>query len=88
MSYQDESYQDEDADWEDPDFDDIEEPEDSGTIECPNCGAAVYEDSPQCPTCGEYVTRSRPSPFSGKPVWYVVLAILGGLAVVFACLRF
>lgn len=29
---------------------------DSETLPCPECGAAIHEDSEQCPRCGAWVT--------------------------------
>jgi endogenous inhibitor of DNA gyrase (YacG/DUF329 family) len=61
------------------DFDD--EDELTLAVPCPNCGADVYEDAPQCPTCGEYVDRNV-SALAGRPLWWIVLGILGIAAVV------
>jgi predicted RNA-binding Zn-ribbon protein involved in translation (DUF1610 family) len=75
------SYDDEDSDW------DIEIPDDSeehGTVECPHCGADIYEDAPQCPVCGEYVIRGSGEFWKHKPGWYVLLALLGIIAVIVA----
>jgi len=75
---------DDDDDLEDWDEDVPEEPDESGVVECPACGADVYEDSPRCPVCGEYLlpgSRSG-SALAGKPVWYVGLAIAGIVAVI------
>ena len=55
----------------------------SETIVCPACGADVYEDSPRCPTCGNYITPST-SPLSGRPQWYVLLALVGVAAAIVA----
>lgn len=51
------------------------------TISCPACGGEVYEDAPQCPACGEFIVHDTGA-LSGKPGWYVLLAVLGVLAVV------
>lgn len=75
---------DEDPDWEEEDFPDDDE--ESFTITCPACGAAIYEDAPQCPQCGEYVTRGSASVWQGKPVWYILLACLGIVAVIIVML--
>ena len=55
-------------------FDDyFEDGEDDSTFDCPNCGSAVYEDSPRCPQCGDYVTnRSR----SSRPWLFVIIVIV------------
>ena len=82
MTYSDEPYDDYDTDDstydEDDQFDD-----ESDTVVCPSCGAAIYEDTPRCPICGEYVTFSA-SPFSGKPAWWIVLGLLGSVALIAA----
>jgi len=69
---------DDDAEWsEDPDDSD----EDTETVSCPKCGIDVYEDAPQCPLCGEYLTQDR-SVWSGRPVWFTLLAVTGIVAVI------
>ena len=35
----------------------------------------------QCPVCGNYVARPAQA-LSGKPIWYVVLAVAGIIAVI------
>ena len=47
----------------------------------PACGAEVYEEAPQCPVCGEYMIHET-RVLVGKPVWYVLLAILGIVSVI------
>ncbi len=64
----------EEPEW-DADDDDV-----SLTRPCPQCGAEVYEDAEQCPQCGEYITFSS-NVWDGKPVWWVVLGLLGIIAV-------
>ncbi|WP_417379305.1 zinc ribbon domain-containing protein [Gimesia sp.] len=59
-----------------PDFD-----EETSTIECPNCGADVYEEAPACPVCGEYIGVDT-HPFSERPRWWVSLGILGVIATI------
>ena len=69
---------DDDSDWEapeDPDDDDAE----SLTTICPSCGADVYEDAEQCPACGDYITHSARA-WDGKPLWWVILGVLGIIA--------
>ncbi len=51
------------------------------TILCPACGAEIYEDTPRCPVCGEYITAGT-NAWSGRPVWWIVLGILGLLSFV------
>ncbi len=66
--------------------DECHDDEDSGddfteTVPCPHCGANVYEDAVQCPACGTYIIHNT-SPWTGRPIWWVVLALLGILATV------
>lgn len=51
-------------------------------LPCPQCGADVYDDSPQCPACGSYITHST-SPWHGKPWWWVVLGLAGIAALLY-----
>jgi predicted nucleic acid-binding Zn ribbon protein len=57
-----------------------------GTVPCPHCGAEIYEDAPQCPACGDYVTPGGHRLWGGKPIWYIVIALLGVVAVILTCL--
>ncbi len=59
--------------------DDQHDDESSETLPCPNCGAEIYEDAEHCPRCGEYVTL-RGSLWAGRPIWWIILGILGILA--------
>ena len=82
MTFRDEPYDDYD------DYDDTYDEGDSfdeasETVTCPACGATIYEDTPRCPICGEYITFST-RPFSGKPIWWTVLGLLGSIALVVA----
>lgn len=54
------------------------------TVPCPNCRAQVFEDAEQCPSCGEYIVPNSGSRavMSNKSAWYIILAVLGVLAVV------
>ena len=63
-------------DWDEPDEDWTGDEEDVDVVECPNCGAEVYEEAERCPVCGEYITHGR-HPLSGRPAWYVVLGVVG-----------
>lgn len=48
-------------------FDDV-------SVDCPHCGAAMYEDAPQCPACGEYILQSD---FNRKlPTWLVIVVVI------------
>lgn len=64
-------------------FDEDWPAEDDSTevVPCPVCGADIYEDAPQCPACGEYVIPDT-SVWSGKPTWYLLLALAGLAAVI------
>ena len=78
-----------DDDWESPDADvrnDERDDDEAETLPCPACGEPVYEDVEACPYCGEYVTHST-SVLTGKPAWFIALAIAGIIAVVVALLH-
>ena len=62
-------------DWEYPEPDDDDD-DIAETLDCPACGAAIYEDAEQCPDCGEYVEFVGHG-LSGRPVWFVALGLLG-----------
>lgn len=51
------------------------------TLPCPECGAEIYEESEQCPACGAYITFNN-SIWLGKPVWWIILGLLGIVATV------
>jgi len=51
------------------------------TVPCPACGAEVYEDAVRCPVCGDYITHDT-SLWSGRPGWWVLLRLLGVLALI------
>jgi hypothetical protein len=69
------------ADWEDDPYDEDDDDDDSLCIRCPNCGADVYEDSVLCPHCGEFLV-AQTHPFADRPVWWVLLGMLGIGAVI------
>jgi len=79
------------TDWEEDDLDedsweDVPDDDDeSVTLPCPSCGAEVYEDADICPVCGEFIIRSS-RVWEDRPVWYVVLGLIGIAAVVLALL--
>ena len=79
---EDNEYPDED-DFDDDDFndDDFNDDESTETVPCPECGAEVYEDAVCCPVCGTYITADN-SIWSGRPGWWILLGLLGILAVV------
>jgi len=51
------------------------------TVRCPDCGAEIYEDALRCPACGSYVTHDT-GVWSGRPDWWILLGLLGVLAVI------
>jgi hypothetical protein len=51
------------------------------TIRCPNCHRDVYSEADSCPHCGEFLIGD-PTPLDSKPKWFVLLGLLGILAVV------
>ncbi len=53
----------------------------SDTWPCPSCGSDIYEDSVRCPVCGDFVTPGG-SIWSGRPVWWIILGLLGTVAVI------
>ncbi|MCS7238343.1 MAG: hypothetical protein NZ899_08740 [Thermoguttaceae bacterium] len=57
--------------------------EESQTITCRGCGREIYEDAFQCPYCGRYV-EVETNPWSDRPFWWVLLALLGLLAAISA----
>jgi len=69
----------------DDEFPDENEHDDdlSRTLPCPQCGADVYEDAVQCPHCGNYITHDT-HVWSGRPLWWIVLGLLGVLATILA----
>jgi hypothetical protein len=80
----------EDEDWED-DFDDeysdYSDEDEAEVVECPACGADVYEDAEQCPACGDYIVHSS-SIWKGRPTWWIALGLLGIFAVIIALASF
>jgi len=77
-----------DDDRDDTDWDDTEEWPDESDDEvdvrpCPACGVEIYEEAERCPSCGEYVVWSN-SAFTGKPKWWVILGLIGIVAVIAA----
>ena len=68
----------------DDEFPDDEFDDDSAeTVPCADCGAQIYEEAVQCLVCGSYVTRHA-SIWSGRPAWWIALAILGAVAGILA----
>ena len=68
-------------------FDDDSDGEATETVPCPQCGAEVYEDAVACPICGAYITADT-NIWSGRPLWWVILALLGLVATIAALVTF
>lgn len=51
---------------------------------CPECGAAVTEDTQKCPHCGDWITPVDRARFDWKR-WFFVIAVL---LMLMAMLRF
>lgn len=67
-------------DWEYPDPDD--HTEDDMTQFCHYCRRPVYYDMDECPTCGRPLDGQVPSVFTGKPWWFILLALLAVYAMI------
>ncbi|MBX3442604.1 MAG: hypothetical protein KF774_09350 [Planctomyces sp.] len=67
------------------DEDELEDDEDeeNATVECPKCGADMYEDAVRCPLCGEYFVR-RHTIWQDKPLWWKLVGLLGIIAVLWS----
>ncbi len=75
--------------WQEPDDDAVDDEgsdDEGGTIRCSQCGASIYEDSVRCPHCGWYVTPDT-SPWSGRPAWWILLAVAGIAALIVMLLQ-
>ena len=68
-------------DWDEGDDAWEDDESEAALVECPKCGADVYEDAVRCPICGEYITHSR-SVWHGRPIWWRILGVAGILAVI------
>ena len=64
-----------------PDEDDLYD-EPTSTFPCPDCGTELHEDAVMCPICGIYITHDTDRVWSGRPGWWIVLGLLGILAVI------
>ena len=60
-------------DYEYPDVDESVDESDDCYINCPECGALVYDDSPQCTECDHYISAM---PKISSFTKYIVLALL------------
>ncbi|MDE0735310.1 MAG: hypothetical protein OSB47_05785 [Pirellulaceae bacterium] len=70
-----------DDDFQDDEYDDVIDDSYSEVVVCPECGDDVYEDAEQCPLCGAYIVHQY-SPWSKRPLWWVVLGLLGVISVI------
>lgn len=69
----------EDEEWPDEDYGD----EEADVVACPECGQDVYEDAEFCPACGNYIVhRSSSYVWTNRPTWWILLGLLGILAVI------
>ncbi|GEM_PF-2881575 len=57
------------------------------SISCAQCGMELYEDAFQCPRCGAYVEVDT-HPLSGRPLWWILLGLLGLIATIVALTGF
>jgi len=73
--FQDDDFQDDEY------YDDVIDDSYSEVVVCPECGDDVYEDAEQCPLCGAYIVHQY-SPWSKRPLWWVVLGLLGVISVI------
>ncbi len=64
-----------DEDWADRDApleSDLIDDDENETVNCPECGEEVYEDSEQCPWCGQYITPKVSESRFEKIFWTVI----------------
>lgn len=67
------------------DLDDDAYDDEVDTMECPGCGAEVYEGTPRCPECGQWLFGAD-SPAARRArgwFWPVTVGILVALIVMF-----
>ena len=76
---------DEESWWEDAEDAEAADPDDQveEVVPCPHCGLDIFEDAEQCPHCGDYVVHHS-SNWDGRPIWWIVIGLLGVLATLFA----
>lgn len=71
-----------------PEPDDESWEDDTDVVDCPSCGAEVYEDAVRCPVCGEYVSLSSgANAWAGRSTWWIALGLAGVIAVILVLLR-
>jgi len=71
------------------DADLLDDADDTATIECPHCGAEIYEDAQRCPHCGQYVFSDADLdlPAHRSPSWAYVLLLAALAALLWLLLR-
>jgi len=45
--------------------------EQDATIDCPHCGAQIYDNAEQCPKCGTYLANED-APVKLPPLWILL----------------
>jgi hypothetical protein len=85
--YETDDYEDDPVDPDESDMDDDDDESDAASIECPHCGADVYEFAEQCPTCGRYMSQEGAPPRTSHPRWVVATATLLLLIMLYALLK-
>lgn len=68
------------------DADELDVDDDADVTTCPECGVDIYDDLPICPRCGIAITTDT-SPWAGRPIWWIVLGLLGILATIYLLVR-
>ena len=76
--WDDDEWTDEELGWNEPDDSETE------TVRCPACGEEIYSESERCTFCGAPVDLPGSAVWLGKPAWYVLLGMLGIIAVLLA----
>lgn len=67
------------VDWDEEGVDPWDDDAAAETFACDECGAELHEYVEMCPVCGHWVERR--SKLEGKPTWYLLLGVLGVIAV-------
>ncbi len=49
---------------------------------CPKCGGGIYEDADRCNHCGYWVVHHS-SIWTGRALWWMTLAVMGVIAVIY-----
>ncbi len=82
QEYQDEEWADRDA----PLESDLVDDDESETLNCPECGEDVYEESNQCPACGLYITPKVRTSHLENAIWTIAAILVVGACLLFAIL--